>query len=348
MTHIYDDKSVPIADYKPEVSQNPVSLSCQTNLLVPGEGPGLHPVSASNSTGRIQKIPPLRLALCGGGMRCIAHVGVFKALSEHSCLTCVKEILGISAGALFSLLFVLEYTIPEIERLALEFDFSLLRNIDPDSFFNFPLTFGLDSGAGLEKFVSTVLIHKGFKPEVTFEELQSKKKTRFRCFAADIQQQKIKEFSAEKTPKISVKTAVRASMSLPILYQPIDDPTTGRMLMDGGVLHNLPIVFQQEYEIPETLAVLFTKTAKEATNKKPELFEVFQQIYDSITLMRNKPYLEKYKENVLCIEVNGFDSISFEEPREKRAELIESARKQTEQFLFTPSTHKPVRRFSCH
>lgn len=281
-------------------------------------------------------------------MRCIAHVGVFKALAQHNCLTCVKEVLGISAGALFSLLFVLEYTIPEIERLALEFDFNLLQNIDPDSFFNFPLTFGLDSGAGLEKFISTVLIHKGFKPEVTFEDLQAKKKIRLRCFAADIQQQKVKEFSSEKTPTFTVKTALRASMSLPILYQPINDPTTGRMLMDGGVLHNLPLVFQKEYEIPETLAILFTKTAKASCESKPELFEIFQQVYDSITLMRNKPYLEKYKENVLCIEVNGFDSISFAETREKRAELIESAKQQTEKFLFTPSVKKPVRRFSCH
>jgi predicted acylesterase/phospholipase RssA len=281
-------------------------------------------------------------------MRCIAHVGVFKALAQHHCLNCVKEVLGISAGALFSLLFVLEYTIPEIERLSLEFDFNLLQNIDPDSFFNFPLTFGLDSGAGLEKFISTVLIHKGFKPDVTFEELQIKKKIRLRCFAADIQQQKIKEFSAEKTPKFSVKTALRASMSLPILFQPIDDPTTGRMLMDGGVLHNLPIVFQEEGEISDTLAVLFTKTVKDSSGSKPELLEVFQQVYDCITFMRNKPYIKKYKENILCIEVNGSESYNFEEPREKRVELIESARKQTEKFLFTSSIQKPVRRFSCH
>lgn len=53
------------------------------------------------------------------------------------------------------------------------------------------------------------------------------------------------EFSQELTPDTPVALAVRASMSLPGLYDPVQmvDPTTGRQisLVDGGTLDNLPV-----------------------------------------------------------------------------------------------------------
>jgi NTE family protein len=311
------------------------------------------PVAASSTATVTQKklqltrmLPPLRLALCGGGTRCIAHVGVFKALQDSKSLHCVKEVLGVSAGALFCLLFAAGYTLQEIERLAIEFDFTILRTIDPDSLFNFPFTFGLDSGCGLDKFLISILTHKGFSPDITFAEFDKKKKTKisFRCFATDIETAQIRDFSSKTTPNISIRFAVRASMGLPVLFTPVTDPDTGHLLMDGGVLHNLPLVFQTEEEREDTLAVLFT-------NKTPQKLErdcihVFQSVYDIVTQMRNKPYKERYKERIVCIEVNGFSAVTFDESKEERVKLIQSAYEQTKTFLQTPS-FTPRRRFSC-
>jgi hypothetical protein len=44
-----------------------------------------------------------------------------KGLADAGMLTCVKEMIGISAGSLFSLLWVLGYTLEELERLSIEF-----------------------------------------------------------------------------------------------------------------------------------------------------------------------------------------------------------------------------------
>jgi NTE family protein len=57
----------------------------------------------------------------------------------------------------------------------------------------------------------------------------------------------VKEMSYEKTPDMSVAKAIRASMSLPILYTPVKDGDS--LLVDGGLLHNLPLAFLKEEEI---------------------------------------------------------------------------------------------------
>jgi NTE family protein len=294
-------------------------------------------------------IPPRRLALCGGGVRCVAHVGVFKALAEAGILTCVKEVVGISAGALFGLFFVLGYSLEQIERLALEFDFNQLRQIDAESVMAFPFTFGLDAGVGIEKFIKIVLARKGLDPEISFASLFThlskiiQNAPRLRCFATDIQTACVKEFSAEATPTCPVWIGLRASMSLPILYTPVKDPLTGHILMDGGVLHNLPLVFQPLEEVDTTLAVLFQTNPVPV--ETPELIHVFQYVYDAITKMRNTPYLEKFKGQIILIDSDDFTGLSFGESKDSRATLIQKAYQQTKAFLFTQGK-KPLRRYS--
>ena len=67
-------------------------------------------------------------------------------------------------------------------------------------------------------------------------------------------------FSQETTPNTSVALAVRASMSLPGVFDPVRmvDPTTGRevQLMDGGILDNLPIGYNPDKSLPTVALAL--------------------------------------------------------------------------------------------
>lgn len=368
----YDDKSVLKVDCKPEDGHGLVVNVDHINLSGPAAGPvrqnhvassvllegnQKRTVAHSNRPVSPPFIPPRRLALCGGGMRCVAHVGVFKALSEAGLLACVKEVIGISAGALFGLFFVLGYSLEQIERLALEFDFNQLRQIDADSIMAFPFTFGLDAGVGIEKIIKVVLARKGLDPEITFGQLLLAIPTapRLRCFATDIQSVCVKEFSAVATADCPVWIGLRASMSLPILYTPVKDPVSGHILMDGGVLHNLPLVFQPFDEVDGTLAVLFQsrsgtnaaagQTPGTTEEQSPELIHVFQYVYDAITKMRNIPYLEKFAGKIVQIKTDDFNGLSFGESKEARASLIKNSYEQTKAFLFTQG-RRPVRRYS--
>lgn len=285
------------------------------------------------------QIPPRRLAFCGGGVRCVAHVGVLKSLKANNLLTCVKEVTGISAGAFFALLYVLEYTIEQMERLATEMDFSTLGTIDPEDILLFPLTFGLNSGEGIERLIASILRQKGFNPDVTLGQLTGIK---FRCYATELQTTKIKEMSARATPDMKVIAAVRASMSFPLMFSPVKEGDS--LLVDGGLLHNLPLVFLTEQEIQETLCVFFAVKPRSVAQPVEEVLDFVKYMYEAAIDMRNRPYMKKYRDRLIIVNTDDFNGLNFSETKDNRASLIELAYKTTEEFLIY--SRKPGRRFS--
>jgi predicted acylesterase/phospholipase RssA len=315
-----------------EELQLPVSMLCQTSQL------SVKPFNKKFSTLRI---PPRRLAFCGGGVRCVAHVGVLKALESAGILSCVKEMIGVSAGALFALMFVLGYTLPQVEELSLAFDFRVLGDITPEDILMFPLTFGLNSGDMIDKFIASILSQKGFHKDTTFFELSKKTKISFRCYATELQTSKLKEMGMKTTPTMMVREAVRASMSLPIMYSPVK--VGDCLLVDGGLLHNLPLVFLTKEEIDETWGVLFVR--KEESKKPIEsIIDFFKYIYDGTTVMRNLPYIQKYKERIILVKGDEADSLNFGETKENRMKIIKNAYNSTMRFI--KSTGRPLRRVS--
>lgn len=268
-----------------------------------------------------------------------------KGLDDAGMLTCIKEMIGISAGSLFSLLWVLGYTLEELERLSVEFDFRLLRNIEPENVFAFPETYGLDNGESLEKLITSILRQKGFSPTATFAELQKRCPVALRCYATELQTSKVREFSTSLTPDTEVRLAIRASMSLPFLYTPVKDPNSDALLMDGGLLNNLPMVFLQEYQIQETWGVLFNQSTEKSLEPVKDITEFFRYIYDGATLMRSSLFLDRYGDRVIQIPTDDFGALSFDESKESRKVLIEAARAKTLEFLY--QTKKPIRRFSA-
>ncbi len=279
----------------------------------------------------------------------MAHVGVMKALEQEGMLSCVKEMIGISAGSLFCLLWVLGYTLDELERLAVEFDFRLLRNIEPENVFLFPETFGLDDGKSLEKLIVSILRQKGFPPTATFSDIEKRCPVALRCYATELQTSRIREFSTSLTPTMEVRMAIRASMSLPFLYTPVKDPHSEALLMDGGLLNNLPMVFLQEHQIHETWGVLF-HTSKHSLVPVKDISQFFRYIYDGATLMRSTLFLDRYGDRVIKISTEDFGALDFDESKESRLDLIELARKTTIRFLYSSTSDpskKYVRRFSA-
>ena len=344
MSHTPYDKSAPKEYCRPEDGHGPSEPDGHINPSGPCEALGLYPSETSAKHIKRKKpfIPPRRLAFCGGGVRCVAHVGVLKALKAKGLLTCVKEVTGISAGAFFALLYVLEYTVEQMERLAIEMDFSTLGTIDPEDILLFPLTFGLNSGEGIERLIASILKQKGFSPDVTFGEL-AEGTISFRCYATELQTTRIKEMSARATPGMKVVTAVRASMSFPLMFSPVKDGDT--LLVDGGLLHNLPLVFLTEQEIQETLCVFFAVKPRDTAEPVEQVLDFVKYMYEAAIDMRNRPYLKKYKDRLIIVNTDDFNGLNFSEGRDKRAQLIDAAYKTTEQFFMY--SRAPLRRFSA-
>lgn len=157
----------------------------------------------------------LGLALGGGAARGLAHLGVLKALEEAG----VKPdlICGTSAGSIVASLYAGGYSWEEISEVQRALDWGdFVQPVFPKM--------GLVRADKLEDRLEELLGDRAI------EELEMP----FRAVTVDLV--KGAQFVISSGP---VARAVRASCSIPGIFEPVEDE--GRVLVDGGVLNDVPI-----------------------------------------------------------------------------------------------------------
>lgn len=158
----------------------------------------------------------IALALGGGGVRGVAHIGVLRALEAHGFK--IKAIAGTSAGGLVGAVYAAGKTTQEIEKAAKEMDQNRSFGRDAD---DRPSLLGLSS---IAKKLSELLADR------TFDELQ------IPYAATAVNLQSGKEIILRKG---KVLDAVLATIAIPGVF-PCKE-IGGRVLMDGGVLDPVPV-----------------------------------------------------------------------------------------------------------
>ena len=91
------------------------------------------------------------LILSSGGVNGYFFVGGMKYLTEHNLLSNVENILGTSAGSIFGYLYLLGFTLNEIEELVVKMTPDNILNINGESLLNFLNDYGIDNGEKFEK-----------------------------------------------------------------------------------------------------------------------------------------------------------------------------------------------------
>jgi len=170
-------------------------------------------MTANNKPDRLR----VGLALSGGAARGIAHVGVLRALAENDIP--IDAIAGASAGALIGGCYAAGVSLEDLEKMATTFRW---RHTQRPSFSRL----GLQSNARMEKFLHAHL------PVTRFEEL----KIPFAAMVTDLRKGELIVFRDHG----DVPFAIRASCCIPFFMAPIEDDQ-GRLLIDGGIVQNLPI-----------------------------------------------------------------------------------------------------------
>lgn len=294
-------------------------------------------------------IPPYRITLSGGGIKGLAHIGALEVLAERGYLRAVKEYIGISAGALCAFALCVGTTLSELRMLVSMLDFGVIRDLEPEAILSFPDSFGLDTGANVEKLLRAILRAKGLSPTLTFGELAAAKKgPALRVFATDLNTCEICEFSAAITPAVSVCLALRASICIPIYFQPVRHPDTGHYLVDGGLVNHSPFKFLTSGEKEAALSITFSD------NHKPKedisgLSDYLVQLYYSLQYYANRELAYRKDHQMIFIEVGHINSLHFEMDQDARLEILEAGRQSAAEFLaqLPFRTQRPVRRFSA-
>ncbi len=163
---------------------------------------------------------PVGVVLSGGGVRGFGHVGVLRALREHG--VPVDVICATSAGALVGGQFAMGWSPSQIER----------RNV---KLFGVPQRRLMDYTIPTTSIVGSVSLNRVLNAifrDRRIEDLWIP----FLCTITDLTAAELVVRDAG-----SLRDAVRASCSLPILLPPVVGPD-GHLLADGGVLNNLPVL----------------------------------------------------------------------------------------------------------
>lgn len=282
-------------------------------------------------------IPPRNLVLSGGGIKVVAIIGALKVLEEKGCLKKINIVSGISAGAWLAFMFSCGLSIQKIEKLILDIDLSVIRNITPDAFLGFPETFGIDDGTHLVKFLETILrVAMKIDPNSTFSSTNSNK-IKFRCWATDLNTLSIREFSSEKTPTVRIVDALYASMAIPFYFIPFKDPITGHLLSDGGIQGSLPLHHLTDEECSQCLAIGFCKNGSVKQEAPQDLMGFVSSIFSSILHIHNETVIKKWSDKIIRIPVDEFPSWNFEASREDKTMLIKKGVEATKQWILSVS-----------
>ncbi len=177
--------------------------------------------------------PKIALVLGGGAARGFAHIGVIRALEQEKIP--VDLVVGTSVGSLIGAIyaydrnsFELEWTAFSLEKGAI-FDYGLLNAFTG---------LGLAKGEKLEGFVRDKV------PVADIEGL----KIPYAAVATDLNRG-----TRVVLDSGSVARAVRASSAIPGVFQPVEHQ--GKLLVDGGVIDNVPVAVAREKGADIVIAV---------------------------------------------------------------------------------------------
>lgn len=233
------------------------------------------------------------LVLSGGAARGLAHIGVIKALEERGVR--VDAIAGTSMGAIVGGLYAAGYSVAELERLAVDIDWHQALSDDPpreaipyrrkqddrdflikrklsfrdDGSLGLPL--GMLQGQNLTLLLEALLVHRSATRD--FDQLPIP----FRAVATDVASGEEVVLRTGHLPQ-----ALRASMSIPAVFAPVE--VDGRLLVDGGMVNNVPIDVARQMGVDRVIVVDLGMPLKPADG----LLTMFDVMNQSINLMMRR------------------------------------------------------------
>jgi NTE family protein len=181
------------------------------------------------------------LALGGGGMKGLAHVGVLRALEERGWTP--EIVLGNSIGALIGSAWAAGFTIAELEVIAL----SMTRR-DVFAIAHGEVATRRLRAAGLYKTEPLDMLLRGLLDETTFDELPR----RLVVSSVDINSGMVVHWGLPGLRNVPVADAVFASCALPGFFAPRE--IGGHFLVDGALADNLPVTLAAVQDVDGVIA----------------------------------------------------------------------------------------------
>ncbi|MDD3052053.1 MAG: patatin-like phospholipase family protein, partial [Candidatus Cloacimonetes bacterium] len=280
--------------------------------------------------------PRVALVLSGGGAKGLAHIGVIKVLEEYGIYPDI--ITGTSMGSIIGGLYSIGYNGNKLDEAIrnIDWDNLLMDRIPRTSIsieekadfgrfvvsfpikgFSVKLPKGLVAGQNISSLISELMLSAHHITD--FDNLPIP----FKCVATNIA-----TGEAVILEKGFLPDAIRASMSIPSAFTPVE--IDGKLLVDGGLVMNLPVSLAKSMGADFIIAVDVSSQLKE----KDELNSFVRVIEQSFGL---QSYNKTLKERELCDililpDVDNYNMMSFGEYDSLFCKGTEAARKVGDQL----------------
>ena len=206
----------------------------------------------------------LGVALSGGGLKGLAHIGALKALEELGLK--IDYLSGTSSGSIFATFYAMGYSVDEIKKRTLE-NYKILTKIEKKPIFKAGYTYltsgvakisGLTDGENIENLVKNISKDKNITNmneikipyAIATVDTISTKECIFLSKKFDL-----KDDDIDYIYDAPIAKATRASMSFPGVYTPCQYGKYN--FIDGGTKDNLPVKILKDMGADKTLALSF-------------------------------------------------------------------------------------------
>ena len=208
---------------------------------------------------KIHQLGIKNIVFSGGGVLGIAYLGSLEAIEKKiKPLNSIQKFAGTSVGSIIATMSALRYSASEMKNLIRELDFKKIAEKDFTNFaeskdifddesidlhkviafiINKDGSYGINDGDFLEDWIENIIAKKVGKRHATFADMvYNSEFTELYITAAEINKEKLVVFSAINTPDIIISKAVRASISIPMLFDVVK--IGDGIYVDGG-MYNL-------------------------------------------------------------------------------------------------------------
>jgi len=293
------------------------------------------------------------IVLEGGGVKGIGLVGALEELDKAGYKHC--RVAGTSAGAIVGALMAAGVSMERLTHIMQSLDYTRFRDEDwldkfgvPGKTASFVFEKGIYEGKYLRNWLAGVLEDVGVKTfadlkltEPWAEKLPPEQRYKLVVIASDVSRGRLvrlpwdyKDYGLDPDTQL-VADAVRASMSIPYFYEPVN--LKGKYLVDGGLLSNFPIdIFDDSNDWP-TFGIKLTAKANALTKMNPVTNPIDYSLAILATALsaHDQIHIDNPCTQKRTIFVDTFDvkATDFDISSETQAKLYNNGKKYAQEFL---------------
>jgi len=283
------------------------------------------------------------IVLSGGGHVGFCQIGLLYHLIEKKKLDIknVENIYCTSIGSMVAIMFILNYDKDELFNYLINKPWEKFLKININNFLEYNVNKGLIGGHVFEEILTSLLLGKDIKKDITLKEFYNLNKINLNIFTIEINEFITVRVSHKTHPNLRLLDAVHMTAAVPFVIHP--HYYNNGVYIDGGLHINYPLnpcINEDECKKEETLGIRAWKKQKDIFNlNKNSNVQEFADRYIQCYICSRKDNAEKHIieiQNEIKIEsgqLNMKDAIGAIFDKEYRINTIKSGEKYGKEFL---------------